>query len=113
MYRTPVRAYDRDCDCQCPAHRGQPRSTDNDPACRCLTICTSQPMTLLAPQINAAVFLDRPDELWYVPGVEPGHWDLHNAALVGAGHPLAETGDRITDLLCETHEGLLRLVHRL
>jgi hypothetical protein len=73
MYRTPRPAYDRRCDCTCPIHHGQPRAIYDDPGCHCLTSCASQPLTLLAPQINGALFLDRHELLWYVPGLEPGH----------------------------------------
>ncbi len=113
MYRTPRPAYDRACDCLCPVHRGEQRSAYNDPGCRCLTICASQPMTLLAPQINGALFLDSDDLLWFVPGLEPGHWDWRNATLVNPGHPLFEASDWITDLLRDTNEGLCSLAHRL
>ena len=82
MYRTPNPAYQRACDCRCPLHHGQLRSTYNDPGCHCLTICASQPMTLLTPQITGALFLDRDDVLWFVPGLEPGHWDWRNATPV-------------------------------
>jgi hypothetical protein len=70
-------------------------------------------MTLPAPQINGALFLDRHDALWYVPGLQPGHWDWRNATPVGTGHPLSETGDLIADVLRETPEGLLLLAYRL
>ncbi|MFF4879585.1 hypothetical protein [Micromonospora sp. NPDC000668] len=39
-------------------------------------------MTLLAPQINGAVFLDAAKALWYVPSLEPGHLDWRNATPV-------------------------------
>lgn len=113
MYRTPSHAYDRVCDCDCPIHAGQPCPAYNDLGCRCLTICASQPMTLLAPQINGAFFLDRDDLLWFVPGLEPGHWDWRTAAPVSAGHPLSDTGDLITDMLRATNEVLRSLTHRL
>ncbi|MFI5893825.1 hypothetical protein ACIA5D_27360 [Actinoplanes sp. NPDC051513] len=112
MYRISRPAFDLACDRECP-HRGQPRSDCNNPRGRCLTICASQPMTLLVPQINGAMFLDRHDELWYVPGLLPGHWDWRNATPISSGHPLSEIGDRTASLLHETHEGVLCLVHRL
>ena len=96
-----------------PLHHGQPRSTYNDPGCHCLTICASQPMTLLTPQFTGALFLDRDDVLCSVPGLEPGHWDWHNATLVDTGHPPADTSKLITDLLRETNAGLRSLTHRL
>lgn len=76
MYRSNHSAYARDCDCHCPIHRRQPRSVYNDPGCHCLATCARQPMTLLAPQINGALFHGA---LWYVPGLEPGHWDWRYA----------------------------------
>ncbi|WP_275407969.1 hypothetical protein [Actinoplanes regularis] len=63
-------------------------------------------MTLFAPQINGALFLDTDDVLWFVPGLEPGHWDWRSATRVNPGHPLFEASDRITDLLRDTNEGL-------
>jgi hypothetical protein len=113
MYRTPAPAHDRACDCGCPIHRGQLRSTYDDPRCRCVTICASQPMTLLAPQINGVLFLGPDHLLWFVPGLEPGHWDWRNATPVHPGHPLDEIGDLISDLLSRTQEGLHALTHRL
>jgi hypothetical protein len=113
MYSTPPTAYDRICDCPCPTHHGQARPSSNDPGCHCLTNCASQPITLLALQINAAVFLDRHDVLWHVPGLEPGHWDWRAAAPIGIGHPLDDTAGLITDLLRETHDGLLPHGQRL
>ncbi|GAA3943213.1 hypothetical protein [Actinoplanes auranticolor] len=113
MYRTPSPAYDRTCDCGCPTHHGQPRSTYNHPGCHCLTTCATQPMTLLDPQISGALFLDRDDVLWYVPGLEPGHWDWRNAVPVNAGHPLRDTSDLITGLLRETHARLRSFAHDL
>lgn len=105
MYRTP-RPYDRACDCHCPVHHGQPRLTYTNPRCHCLTTCASQPTTLLAPQTGGALFLDRDDTLWYVPGLQPGHWDWRCAVPVPAGSPLYETGERITDFLREADTGL-------
>ncbi|BCY07337.1 hypothetical protein [Actinoplanes sp. L3-i22] len=113
MYRTPRPAYDLACDGNCPAHHSQPRSTYNNPRCHCLATCASQPMTLLAPQIDGALFLDRDDTLWYVPGLQPGHWDWRRAAPVPAGFPLCEAGDRITDLLSEANTGLFPFADRL
>ena len=113
MYRTPRPAHERPCDCTCPIHHGQPRSIYNDPGCHCVTSCASQPMTLLAPQINGALFLDRHDVLWYVPGLQPGHWDWRYASPVPAGYPLYETGDLITDLLREAGTGLISVAHLL
>jgi hypothetical protein len=113
MYRTPRPAYDRACDCECPIHRGQPRSIYNAPGCRCLTICASQPMTLLAPQINGALFLDCDDALWFVPALEPGHWDWRCATPVTAGHPLAEANALITGVLHDTHVRLRAFTHCL
>lgn len=111
MYHTYRNAHECACDCGCPAHHSQTRSTYNDPSCHCLTICASQPMTLLAPQINSAMFLDRSNVLWYVPGLEPGHWDWRNASPVSTGHPLYASCDVISDLLYRTHDALLPLIH--
>ncbi len=113
MYRTTGSAYDRACDCRCPNHHGQQRCVYNDPGCHCLATCASQPMTLLAPHIGGALFLDRHDALWYVPGLQPGHWDWRYAAPVTPGDPLAETTDLITGFLRDTHTALLPLTHRL
>jgi len=57
MYKAPRPAYDIAFDCNCPVHRGLPRSAYNAPGCRCLNSCASQPITVLAPQINGALFL--------------------------------------------------------
>lgn len=70
-------------------------------------------MTLLAPQINGALFLDHHGALWHVPGLKPGHWDWRYATPIGLGHPLFEAADLIAGLLRETHAGLLPLVHLL
>jgi hypothetical protein len=94
-------------------HRGRPRTSYDAPGYHCLTSCASQPITLLAPQINAAVFLDWHDVLWQVPGLEPGHWDWRAAAPIGTGHPLDATVGLITDLLRETHDVLLSYGQRL
>lgn len=113
MYQTPRSAYDRACDCGCPAHHGRPRSVYNAPGCRCVTICATQPMTLLAPQIDGALFLDRDDALWFVPALQPGHWDWRYATPVTDGHPLAEIADLIDGFLYEAHERLRAFTHRL
>lgn len=113
MYPNPRLAYDRTCDCRCPIHHNQQRSDYNHPDCHCLTTCATQPMTLLAPQTGGALFLDRHAILWYVPSLQPGHWDWRYATPVTIGHPLAETSDLITELLSDTHTGLLPLTHRL
>ncbi|MET8311578.1 hypothetical protein [Micromonospora sp. NPDC005173] len=113
MHRTYRNARERACDCRCPIHHGQPRSIYNNPECHCLATCASQPMTLLAPQINGAVFLDAAKALWYVPSLEPGHWDWRNATPVDMGHPLFPASTLIADLLRETHAELLPLLYRL
>jgi hypothetical protein len=113
MHRTYRSSYERACDCNCPIHRGQPRSVYNDPGCHCLATCASQPMTLLAPQIGGALFLNYHGTLWFVPGLQPGHWDWRYATPVDVGHPLFDAADLIADLLRETHDGLLPLIHRL
>ncbi|WP_089006438.1 hypothetical protein [Micromonospora viridifaciens] len=41
-----------------------------------------EPMALLALQINGALFLDYHGTLWYVPGLEPDHWDWRYATPV-------------------------------
>ncbi|MEU5943802.1 hypothetical protein ABZ807_32665 [Micromonospora sp. NPDC047548] len=96
-----------------PGPPRQPRSIYNDPDCHCLAACASQPMTLLAPQINGALFLSYDGALWYVPGLEPGPWDWRYATPVDASHPLFEAIDLIADFLHETHAGLLPLIHLL
>ncbi|MER7006299.1 hypothetical protein ABT297_25095 [Dactylosporangium sp. NPDC000555] len=113
MYRTYRNAYERACDCTCPIHHGQPRTTYTDPGCFCLATCASQPMTVLAPQIGGALFLDAHDALWFVPALEPGHWDWRYATAVDIGHPLFETSTQIADFLHDTHLMLLPLVHPL
>jgi hypothetical protein len=70
-------------------------------------------MTLLAPQINGALFLDRDDALWFVPALEPGHWDWRCATPVTVGLPLAETAALITGFLHETHVSLRAFTHCL
>lgn len=70
-------------------------------------------MTLLAPQINGALFLDRDDALWFVPALQPGHWDWRCATLVTDGHPLAETTDLIGNLLSEAQVALSAFTHHL
>ncbi|MBB2940510.1 hypothetical protein FB565_000214 [Actinoplanes lutulentus] len=70
-------------------------------------------MTLLAPQINSAIFLDHNNILWVVPGLQAGHWDWRNAVPVSIGHPLSATSDLLSRLLYEAHESLLPLIHRL
>jgi hypothetical protein len=113
MYRTPPRIHDRACDCRCPTHHGQRRTRYDNPRCRCLISCASQPTTLLAPHIGGALFLDRHDTLWHVPGLEPGHWDWRSASQVTAGHPLSEAAELITNFLCATHESFPPLAYRL
>jgi hypothetical protein len=113
MYRTYRNAYERACDCRCPVHHGQSRSIYNDPECHCLATCASQPMTLLAPPVNGALFLDLHGVLWFAPGLEPGHWDWRYATPIDVGHPLFEASDLIADFLRETHAGLLPLIHLL
>lgn len=113
MYRTYRSAYERSCDCTCPIHHGQPRSIYNDPACHCLATGASQPMTLLAPQIGGAVFLNYHGTLWFVPGLEPGHWDWRYAAPVDLGHPLFDAADLIAEFLRQTHAELVPLIHRM
>lgn len=66
-------------------------------------------MTLFAPHINGALFLDHHDVLWYVPRLEPGHWDWRHARTVPVGYPMYQTGDLITDLLREANAGLVSL----
>lgn len=113
MYRAYRSAYERACDCHCPTHHSQPRFVYNDPGCHCLTTCASQPMTLLAPQIGGALFLNYHGTLWYVPCLQPGHWDWRYATAVDLGHPIADAADLIEQLLRDTHEGLLPLIHRM
>ena len=113
MYRTYRSPYERACDCRCPIHHGQPRAVYNEPDCHCLTTCASQPMTLLTPQIGGAVFLNWHGPLWFVPALEPGHWDWRYATPVDDGHPLQTVANLVADFLHETHEGLLPLIHRM
>ena len=113
MYRTPRPAYDLACDCNCPIHRGQPRSVYNAPGCQCLTVCASQPMTLLAPQINGALFLDRDDAIWFVPALQPGHGDWRSATPVTGGHPLADADTLVSALLAEVDARLRAFTHCL
>lgn len=113
MYQTPRPAYDLACDCDCPIHRGHLRSVYNAPGCRCLTSCASQPMTLLAPQIHGALFLDRDGTLWFVPALQPGHWDWRCATPVTGAHPLAETTTTIGGFLAETQVWLRAYTHDL
>ncbi|SDT13309.1 hypothetical protein [Actinoplanes derwentensis] len=113
MYQTPRPAYDLACDCNCPIHRGLPRSAYNAPGCRCLTSCASQPITVLAPQINGALFLDRADALWFVPALQPGHWDWRCATPVTDGHPLADADTLVSTLLAEVHARLVAFTHCL
>jgi hypothetical protein len=68
-------------------------------------------MTLLAPQINGALFLGGGDTLWFVPALEPGHWDWRYANPVAAGHPLGETA--LITLSPETHVRLRAFTHCL
>lgn len=113
IYRTHGNAYERACNCRCPVHHSRPRTIYHNPGCHCRATCASQPTTLLAPQINGALFLDRYDTLWYVPGLEPGHWDWRCATPVDIGHPLFATSTLIAEFLRETHAQLLPLTHRL
>ncbi|MDG4838344.1 hypothetical protein O7631_17635 [Micromonospora sp. WMMD967] len=78
-HRTYRNAREHACDRRCPIHHDQPRSTYDNPDCHYLPTCASQPMTLLAPQINGAVFLDGANALWYVHSLEPRHWDWRYA----------------------------------
>ncbi|MBB5871949.1 hypothetical protein F4553_005328 [Allocatelliglobosispora scoriae] len=113
MYRTYRNPYERACDCTCPAHHGQQRWTYNDPGCHCLATCASQPMILLTPEVGGAMFLNYHGALWYVPALEPGHWDWRYATPVDVGHPLFDAADLIIDLLRDTHKALLPLIHRM
>ncbi|MFI7578279.1 hypothetical protein [Micromonospora sp. NPDC049497] len=70
-------------------------------------------MTLLAPQINGAVFLDVTRALWYVPSMEPDHWDWRYATCVNVGDPLFPASILIAGFLRETHAGLLPLLYHL
>ncbi|MEV6815115.1 hypothetical protein [Micromonospora sp. NPDC051296] len=69
-------------------------------------------MTLLAPQISGALFLNYHGTLWFVPGLEPGHWDWRFATPLPIDHPLVEAANVIAGLLRGTHARLLRLIHR-
>ncbi|GAA0555863.1 hypothetical protein GCM10010172_43390 [Paractinoplanes ferrugineus] len=109
MYQTARPAYD----CSCPIHRGLPRSVYDAPGCRCLTICASQPLTVLAPQINGALFLDRDDMLWFVPVLQPGHWDWRCATTVTGGHPLADADALVCRLPSEVDVRLREFTHCL
>ncbi|SIM49336.1 hypothetical protein [Micromonospora cremea] len=111
MQCTYRNARERACDCRCPIHHGQPRSIYNNPDCHCLATCPSQPMTLLAPQINGAVFLDAANALWYLPSSEPGHWDWRYATPVDMGHPLFPASTLIADFLRATYTELLPLFY--
>ncbi|MBM0238795.1 hypothetical protein JNW88_19605 [Micromonospora sp. ATA32] len=128
MYRTYRNVHERACDCRCPVHHGRPRSIYNDPECHCdrpvrllglaaaageVATCAGQLLTLLARQINGVLFLDHHGALWYVPGLQPGHWDWRYATEIDAGHPLFEASELIADLLRETHTCLLPLIHLL
>ena len=113
MYRTPRTTIDTSCDCRCRIHHGQPRTTYDNPNCHCLITCATQPMTLLAPQIHGALFLDHDGTPWHVPGLEPGHWDWRYAAPVDSGHPLIEVSDTIAEFLDMTGARLLSLTHVL
>lgn len=113
MYRTYRSPYERHCDCRCPVHHGHLRTDYTDPGCHCLATCASQPMTLLAPQIGGALFLNWHGTLWFVPALEPGHWDWRYAAPVDLGHPVDPAADLIADFLHQTHEELLPLIHRM
>ncbi|MER7471258.1 hypothetical protein [Micromonospora sp. NPDC000018] len=96
-----------------PIHHDQPCSSYNAPGCHCRATCASLHMTLLAPQINSAKFLDCHGALGYVPGREPGYWDWRYANPVGIGHPLFEASDLIADFLRNAHSGLLPPIHLL
>ncbi|MEV4709680.1 hypothetical protein [Actinoplanes sp. NPDC049316] len=109
MYRTPRPA----CDCNCSIHRGLPRSVYDAAGCQCLTSCASQPMTLLAPQIKGALFLDRDTTLWFVPTLQPEHWDWRCATPVTDGHPIADADTLVSTLLAEVDARLRAFTHCL
>lgn len=112
MYRAETTTHERPCDCACRIHHGQSRTSYDNPQCHCLITCASQPMTLLAPQIGAALFLDRQGALWIVPGLEPGHWDWRCATPIHVTHPYVDAADQITGLIHETTTTLIPLIHR-
>ncbi|GAA1843098.1 hypothetical protein [Asanoa iriomotensis] len=111
MYSTFLRPYEQDCDCRCPAHRGQPRLTYNDSNCHCLITCATQPLTLLAPEVGGALFLNFHGTLWFVSAPEPGHWDWRHATPVDVGHRLLATAIAIADALHSSSIELQRFRH--
>ncbi|MER7457339.1 hypothetical protein [Micromonospora sp. NPDC126480] len=70
-------------------------------------------MTLLAPQIGEALFLNYHGALWFVPALEPDHWDWRNAAPRRLGHPLFDAADLMAEFLRQTHAELVPLIHRM
>ncbi|WFE48890.1 hypothetical protein [Micromonospora sp. WMMD1155] len=69
-------------------------------------------MTPLAPQINGVGFLDDANALWYLPSLEPGHWDWRYATPVDVD-PLFPASTLFTGLLRKTHAALLPVLYRL
>jgi hypothetical protein len=113
MYRTYRNPFERPCDCRCPIHQGSRRTAYDEPDCHCLITCASQPATLIVPEVGGILFLDYGLTLWFVPSLEPGHWDWQCAVPVGSKHPLGKAADHLSDLLFEAHEALLPLIHRM
>lgn len=74
--------WQRPCDCRCPLHHRQPRTTYNEPGCGCTITCASQPLTLLADRWGCALFLDQGGDLWYVPALLGGTWSWEDAGQI-------------------------------
>ncbi|UQU66793.1 hypothetical protein COUCH_11215 [Couchioplanes caeruleus] len=70
-------------------------------------------MTLLAPQINGALFLDRAAALCFVPAFQPGHWDWRCATPGTEGHPLADVDPLVSTLLAAVDTRLRAFTHCL
>jgi hypothetical protein len=111
MYQRPHNPIEHACNCACPIHHGKPRQFFTDPGRRCLISCASRPLTVHSPQTGGALFLDRQNRIWHVPGIEPGCWDWHNAihSDTDAGYPLISAEPVLIETLRRAGEALAEL----
>lgn len=84
MANTP--SWQRVCDCRCPRHHGERRTTYRDDDCACTITCATQPTTLLTPDWNCALFLDHTERLWCVTRLPGGQWDWSRAGHIRTDH---------------------------
>ncbi|MEU4423553.1 hypothetical protein AB0F81_23235 [Actinoplanes sp. NPDC024001] len=97
---TLPRLRDRLCDCRCPLHHRNSRSSYDSEGCACLMTCSSQPPTLVLQDWGCALFL-HPDSghLWFVMADADGGWEWDHANDVDARSDVFEVSRKIEDSL--------------